>query len=43
MPRSTDQDFINFCDSKMKTIGKVLGEYGTKGRMLDVVAEISKS
>jgi len=38
----THQDFINFRDSNAEKIGEVLGEFGPKGRMLDVVAEIPK-
>lgn len=39
----THEDFINFRDSNAERIGEVLGEYGPKGRMLDVVAEIPKA
>lgn len=39
----THQDFINFRDGNAKKIGEVLGEFGSQGRMLDVVAEIPKA
>lgn len=35
------EDFIRFRDSNAERIGEVLGEFGPKGRMLDVVAEIN--
>jgi hypothetical protein len=38
----THEDFINFRDSNAERIGEVLGEFGPKGRMIDVVAEIPK-
>ncbi|MEK9966996.1 MAG: antibiotic biosynthesis monooxygenase [Rhodospirillaceae bacterium] len=38
----TRQHFIDFRDSNAEKIGKVLGEFGPMGRMLDVVAEIPK-
>ena len=37
------EDFIHFRDSNAEKIGEVLGEFGPKGRMLDVVAEIGPS
>ena len=37
----THEDFINFPDSNAKKIGEVLGEFGLKGRMIDIVAEIA--
>jgi hypothetical protein len=36
----THQHFITFRDSNAEKISAVLGEFGPKGRMLDVVAEI---
>lgn len=39
----THQDFINFRDSNAEKIGEVLGEFGPKGRMIDIVAEIPKT
>lgn len=39
----THEDFINFRDSNAEKIGEVLGEFGPKGRMIDVVAEIPKA
>lgn len=38
----THEDFINFRDSNAERIGEVLGEFGPKGRMIDIVAEIPK-
>lgn len=38
----THEDFINFRDSNAEKIGEVLGEFGPKGRMIDIVAEIPK-
>jgi hypothetical protein len=37
----THEDFINFRDSNAEKIGEVLGEFGPKGRMIDIVAEIA--
>jgi len=39
----THEDFINFRDSNAEKIGEVLGEFGPKGRMIDIVAEIPKT
>jgi hypothetical protein len=39
----THQHFIDFRDSNAARIGEVLGEFGPKGRMLDVAAEISSA
>ncbi len=36
----THEDFVHFRDSNAEKIGEVLGDFGPKGRMLDVVAEI---
>ena len=39
---NTHRDFIDFRDSNAERIGAALGEFGPRGRMLDVVAEIAK-
>ncbi|MBT3399843.1 MAG: hypothetical protein HOL07_16880 [Rhodospirillaceae bacterium] len=39
----THQHFIDFRDSNAEKIGEVLGEFGPKGRMLDMVAEIPRA
>ncbi len=36
----THEDFIHFRDSNAERIGEVLGEFGPKGRMLELTGDI---